>query len=160
MAECTPVGVQIGETGFGYTMSLINGKYKMLILYWLAEHQVVRYNELKRSIENISHKTLSLSLKELARDDLICRVEYPQVPPKVEYSLSLRGQVVDPHPGCHVRMGRAESRGKVIELNTFEPSDVTATQFWQVKIPRYFHLPELLNGRFIGIMLDRIAEKI
>lgn len=79
------------DTGFSYTLSLINGKYKMVILYCLMEFKVVRYNELKRYIKTISHKTLSSALKELERDQLILRKEYPQIPPKVEYSLSKKG---------------------------------------------------------------------
>lgn len=55
------------DTGFSYTLSLINGKYKMVILYCLMEFGVVRYSELKRYIRSISHKTLSLSLKELEK---------------------------------------------------------------------------------------------
>ena len=69
------------DTGFSYTLSLINGKYKMVILYCLMEFGVVRYSELKRYIRSISHKTLSLSLKELEKDRLIIRTEYPQIPP-------------------------------------------------------------------------------
>lgn len=80
------------DTGFSYTLSLINGKYKMVILYCLMEFGVVRYSGLKRYIRSISHKTLSLSLKELEKDRLIIRTEYPQIPPKVEYSLSERGK--------------------------------------------------------------------
>lgn len=80
------------DTGFSYTLSLISGKYKMIILYCLMEFEVVRYNELKRYIRSISHKTLSNSLKELERDQLIIRKEYPQIPPKVEYSLSKKGR--------------------------------------------------------------------
>ena len=79
------------DTGFSYTLSLISGKYKMVILYCLMEFGVVRYNELKRYITTISHKTLSYCLKELERDKLIIRKEYPQIPPKVEYSLSEKG---------------------------------------------------------------------
>lgn len=80
------------DTGFSYTLSLINGKYKMIILYCLMEFNIVRYNELKRYIKIISHKTLSSSLKELEKDGLIIRKEYPQIPPKVEYSLSEKGK--------------------------------------------------------------------
>ena len=80
------------DTGFSYTLSLIRGKYKMVILYCLMEFNIVRYNELKRYIKTISHKTLAVSLKELEKDGLIIRKEYPQIPPKVEYSLSDRGK--------------------------------------------------------------------
>ena len=80
------------DTGFSYTLSLIRGKYKMVILYCLMEFNIVRYNELKRYIKTIAHKTLAVSLKELEKDSLIIRKEYPQIPPKVEYSLSDRGK--------------------------------------------------------------------
>ena len=80
------------DTGFSYTLSLISGKYKMVILYCLMEYEVVRFNELKRYLKNISDKTLSKNLKELESDRLIIRREYPQIPPKVEYSLSDRGK--------------------------------------------------------------------
>ena len=56
------------------------------------EFQVVRFNELKRYLRTISDKTLSTNLKELEKDRLIVRTEYPQIPPKVEYSLSAHGQ--------------------------------------------------------------------
>ena len=62
------------DTGFAYTLSLISGKHKMVILYC------------------ISDKTLSTNLKELEADKLIVRTEYPQIPPKVEYTLSERGK--------------------------------------------------------------------
>lgn len=80
------------ETGFSYTMSLINGKHKMVILYCLMEFGTVRFNEMKRYLKNITDKTLSSNLKELEADRLIVRREYPQIPPKVEYSLSPRGE--------------------------------------------------------------------
>ena len=80
------------ETGFSYTLSLISGKYKMIILYCLMEFETVRFNELKRYLKTISDKTLSTNLKELEKDRLIIRTEYPQIPPKVEYSLSERGK--------------------------------------------------------------------
>ena len=82
----------LGSTGFSYTLSLINGKYKMTILYTLMEFGVVRFNEMKKYIGGISYKTLSLTLKELEADRLVNRKEYPQIPPKVEYSLTERGK--------------------------------------------------------------------
>ena len=80
------------ETGFSYTLSLISGKHKMVILYCLMEYEPVRFNELKRYLKKISDKTLSSNLKELEADQLIVRTEYPQIPPKVEYRLSERGR--------------------------------------------------------------------
>ena len=64
----------------------------MVILYCLMEFEVVRFNELRRYLKVVSDKTLSLNLKELERDELIVRREYPQIPPKVEYSLTERGK--------------------------------------------------------------------
>ncbi|HPZ00529.1 MAG TPA: helix-turn-helix domain-containing protein [Clostridiales bacterium] len=73
-------------------MSLISGKHKMVILYCLMEYEPVRFNEMKRYLGKITDKTLSSNLKELETDKLIIRKEYPQIPPKVEYSLSDRGK--------------------------------------------------------------------
>lgn len=80
------------ETGFSYALSLISGKYKMVILYCLMEYDTVRFNEMKRYLKKVTDKTLSMNLKELEADRLIVRTEYPQIPPKVEYSLSERGR--------------------------------------------------------------------
>lgn len=80
------------DTGFSYTMSLISGKHKMVILYCLMEFEPVRFNEMKRYLGKITDTTLSNNLKELENDDLILRKEYSQIPPKVEYSLSERGK--------------------------------------------------------------------
>lgn len=107
---CVPTGVGQKETGFGYTLSLIGGKYKMIIMYWLSENKVMRHNELKRRIGNISYKTLSVMLKELEADDLIVRTEYPQVPPKVEYELSERGHSLIPLLNMMCEWGEKNSR--------------------------------------------------
>ncbi|MDE5755409.1 MAG: winged helix-turn-helix transcriptional regulator [Oscillospiraceae bacterium] len=87
---------ELENTGFYYTMRLIQGKYKMFILYTLIHYKIVRFNEMKRYIGNISYKTLSATLKELESDKLIHRKEYPQIPPKVEYSLTERGKSLIP----------------------------------------------------------------
>lgn len=79
------------DTGYSYTLSLISGKYKPIILYCLMEYEPVRFNEMQRYLGKIADKTLSQNLKELEADDLIIRKMYPQVPPKVEYSLTERG---------------------------------------------------------------------
>lgn len=86
----------IEGTGFAYTMSLISGKYKMPILYCLSKRGVIRYNELKRSLGKVTFKTLTEALKSLEADGMLIRKEYPQVPPKVEYSLTEKGKSLVP----------------------------------------------------------------
>ena len=93
--ECI-ANCQLENTGFNYTMSLIQGKYKMFILYTLMEFGVVRFNEMQKYIGSITYKTLSSTLKQLEADGLIHREEYPQIPPKVEYSLTERGKSLIP----------------------------------------------------------------
>ena len=87
------------DTGYSYTLSLIAGKYKPIVLYCLMEYEPVRFNEMRRYVGGVADKTLSQTLKELERDGLIHREMYPEIPPKVEYTLTNRGhslvQVLD-----------------------------------------------------------------
>ena len=79
------------DTGYSYTLSLIAGKYKPIILYCLMEFEPVRFNEMQRYLGRVSDKTLSMHLKELERDGLVRRTMYPEVPPRVEYTLTELG---------------------------------------------------------------------
>jgi DNA-binding HxlR family transcriptional regulator len=83
-------------TCFGYTLSIINGKWKLLIIFYLSQNGPVRYNELQRMIGKITYRTLSSTLKEMENDGLVHRKEYPQIPPKVEYSLTKKGMSLWP----------------------------------------------------------------
>lgn len=74
-----------------YTLNAIGGKWKLLIIYHLMNDKFRRYGELKRAINGITHKMLSQQLKELERDAIILRMQYNQIPPRVEYSLSEKG---------------------------------------------------------------------
>ena len=80
------------DTGYSYTLSLISGKYKPVILYCLMEYEPVRFNQMQRYLGRVADKTLSLNLKELEADGLISRKMYSEIPPKVEYSLTERGR--------------------------------------------------------------------
>ena len=91
MADKKISEANFADTGDSYTLSLINGKYKPVILYCLMEYEPVRFNEMQRYLGKIADKTLSQNLKELEADDLIHRKMYPEVPPKVEYTLTERG---------------------------------------------------------------------
>lgn len=84
------------EPFFGYTLSIISGKWKLLIIYHLSKNGTVRYNELQRMLGKITYKTLSSTLKEMQNDGLVHRKEYPQIPPKVEYSLTEKGKSLWP----------------------------------------------------------------
>ena len=103
---------RIEDTGFNYTMSLIQGKYKMFILYTLMEFGVVRFNEMQKYIGSITYKTLSSTLKQLEDDGLIDRKEYPQIPPKVEYSLTERGKSLIPILDCMCEWGDMQRDNK------------------------------------------------
>ena len=76
---------------FDATMRLIQGKWKIYILYELSDQKVGRFNELARAIKHVSNKTLTNQLRELEEDGLISRQVYPVVPPKVEYRLTPKG---------------------------------------------------------------------
>ena len=78
----------IKNTGFYYTKSLVDGKYKLPILYCLQLDGPTRYNELQRKMETATFRSLSKALKELEVDGLIIRKDYGEIPPRVEYSLS------------------------------------------------------------------------
>ena len=73
------------------TLSLINSKWKVFILQRLQERSW-RYNELKKSIEGISQKVLTDSLRSLEYDGLIKRKIFDEKPPHVEYSLTTLGE--------------------------------------------------------------------
>jgi DNA-binding HxlR family transcriptional regulator len=74
-----------------YTMSVLNGRWKLSILGFLLE-QTLRTGELRRKMPGISERMLIAQLKELESDGLIDRKAYPEVPPRVEYRLSKKGR--------------------------------------------------------------------
>ncbi|GAA0730497.1 helix-turn-helix domain-containing protein [Clostridium malenominatum] len=81
---------------FEITMDLIGGKWKPLIIWHLGTKGTQRFNELRKLIPQITQKMLTQQLRELESDNLVIRKVYPQVPPKVEYSLSDLGETLMP----------------------------------------------------------------
>ncbi|WP_181347006.1 helix-turn-helix domain-containing protein [Thalassobacillus sp. CUG 92003] len=77
-------------------LSILVGKWKPIILLYLLQEGTKRFNELKRSMPDITQKMLTKQLRELEEEDIIARVVYPQVPPKVEYSITDYGRSLEP----------------------------------------------------------------
>ena len=77
------------------TVQLIGSKWKLLILRDLMTEKK-RYNELRRSLDGISQKVLTATLKSMVEDGIVIRTAYPEVPPRVEYSLSEIGESLRP----------------------------------------------------------------
>ncbi|SMC46855.1 winged helix-turn-helix transcriptional regulator [Sporomusa malonica] len=72
----------------GFALKVIEGKWKLPILWVLCQNGTLRYNELKKSILGITNMMLTSSLKELEESGIVNRVQYNEIPPRVEYSLT------------------------------------------------------------------------
>lgn len=77
------------------TLELIGGKWKGLALYHLME-RAVRFSELKRRMGSVTQRMLTKQLRELEADGLVRRKVFPVIPPKVEYSLTKKGESLRP----------------------------------------------------------------
>ncbi|MDR2095540.1 MAG: helix-turn-helix transcriptional regulator [Treponema sp.] len=78
------------------TMSIISGKYKVVIIWHLGNEGPHRYGELFKLFPGISNRILTKQLRDLEQDGIISRIVYPVVPPKVEYFLTEMGQSIVP----------------------------------------------------------------
>ena len=76
-------------------LTAIGGKWSLICLYWL-DSGTRRFNELRRLMPDISHKVLAATLRSLEHEGLITRTVYPEVPSRVEYSISDHGETVRP----------------------------------------------------------------
>ncbi len=91
------------------TLNVIGGRWKVLILYNL-QSKTVRFGELKRSIPGITQKMLTQQLRELEQDGIVFRKVYPEVPPKVEYSLTEFGETLKPVMDVMCRWGSSHRK--------------------------------------------------
>lgn len=76
-------------------LNILSGKWKLKILWHLSKG-TIRFNELQRLLGNITTKTLTQQLRELEEQGIITRKVFPEIPPKVEYSLSETGNTLKP----------------------------------------------------------------
>lgn len=104
--------------GVEEVLRLLEGRWKLIILFHLFDGKVQRYSDFEKLIPGISQKMLAQQLRQLESDGIVSRKLYPQVPPKVEYRLTDWGQALCPaldamlkwrktrNAGCDARSGR------------------------------------------------------
>lgn len=83
-------------SGVEQVIQLLEGRWKLIILFHLFDGQVQRYSDFEKLIPGISQKMLAQQLRQLEADGIVSRMVYPQVPPKVEYRLTEWGQALCP----------------------------------------------------------------
>ncbi len=93
-----------------WTLDVIGGKWKCVIL-WHVRNRTRRFSELRRLIPGVTQKMLTSQLRQLERDGLIERKIYPQVPPKVEYSISPYGLTLSPILELMCKWGLSHRQG-------------------------------------------------
>ena len=74
-----------------YSLNIVGGKWKLAIICALADQSPTRYGEIRRKVSGITNMMLSQSLKELETYGIVCRKQYNEIPPRVEYTLSEKG---------------------------------------------------------------------
>ena len=79
-----------------FAMDIIGQKWKLPILWYIADKEVIRYNELQRKVVGITATMLTKDLRELETDGLVTRTQYNTIPPTVEYSLTDKGRTLIP----------------------------------------------------------------
>lgn len=82
------------ECSIRLVLDRIADKWTVMVMHLLLDGRAHRFNELRRSIEGISQKMLTQTLRDLERDGLVARTVYPEIPPRVEYVLTSLGQTL------------------------------------------------------------------
>ena len=83
-------------SGVDHVLRVLEGRWKLIILFHLFDGRVQRYSDFEKLIPEISQKMLAQQLRQLEADGIVSRMVYPQVPPKVEYRLTEWGQALCP----------------------------------------------------------------
>ncbi|MDR0363359.1 MAG: helix-turn-helix transcriptional regulator [Planctomycetota bacterium] len=97
------------------TLSIVSGKWKIVILWHLGHEGPHRFGELFRLFKNISNRILTKQLRELEQDNIITRIDYDENPPRVEYLMSERGMTLLPIVDAMFDWGR-ENMGYYAKL--------------------------------------------
>ncbi|HZG56248.1 winged helix-turn-helix transcriptional regulator [Paenibacillus sp.] len=104
-------GNSLETNGIVATLQAIGGKWKPLILHFLIREGTMRFGELKRRLPGVTHGTLSVQLRELEGERLVERIAYPEVPPRVEYSVTDYGRTLEPVLAVMCRWGIDHANG-------------------------------------------------
>ncbi len=107
------------KCGVETTLEILGGKWKGVIL-WHLRLKTLRFSQLRRRLPGVTQKMLTQQLRELERDGIIHREVYPEVPPRVEYSLTERGQSVVPILELMCEWGQAFATAET------EPEEIAA----------------------------------
>jgi DNA-binding HxlR family transcriptional regulator len=93
LEDVTP---DMAADGIETAFRMLEGRWKMVIIFHLFDKGTMRFSELEKAIPAVSQKMLIQQLRSLEQDGIVTRIVYPQVPPKVEYSLTAWGQAMCP----------------------------------------------------------------
>lgn len=108
---------------FAVAMDSIFGKWKPIIIHLLLQDQTLRFNELRRLLPDITQRMLTLYLRELEAEEIVSRVVYPQVPPKVEYSITQYGKSLAPIIEALHQWGANHIERKKLDDGTIEHTE-------------------------------------
>jgi DNA-binding HxlR family transcriptional regulator len=87
------------------TLDVVGGRWKSILLFHLLTNPLLRFGELRRRLPGATQRMLTLQLRELERDGCIERTVFPQVPPRVEYSITPLGRTLEPVVAALCRWG-------------------------------------------------------
>jgi DNA-binding HxlR family transcriptional regulator len=93
LEDVTP---DMAARGIEDAFRMLEGRWKMVVIFHLFARGILRFSELEKAIRGISQKMLIQQLRDLERDGIVARTVHPQVPPKVEYALTKWGQAMCP----------------------------------------------------------------
>jgi DNA-binding HxlR family transcriptional regulator len=102
-------------SGVEAAMKLLEGRWKLVILFHLFGGKVLRYSDLERLIPNITQKMLGQQLRQMEADGIVVRTAYAQVPPKVEYSLTVWGQALCPALDAILKWAELRPQARVVK---------------------------------------------
>ena len=113
----------VGTCPIALAISIVGGKWKIPILYYLRE-STLRFGELKKELPQVTQKMLTQQLRELEKDQLVLRKVYAQVPPKVEYSTTALAKTLEPILDSLCKWGQEYQEAVGKPIRNHEPKDV------------------------------------